>query len=233
MKISFLLGLLILLIFYETYAQEKTIWKEMNKEFENCGSSLKLYDDNSFFYEEFCEGIKFKFCIGNWTKQQDNIYLNPRTKESFTLTVVEKNKPENFSGIKVLDIHNKPISKFDFIQFPQDISLQNALTDMDDYISFTGKPNLTKISMPIQSDEAGIAIPYFTNKEGQLLAYDLYQISGTKETFKVKSFANTTYTVKINLPAEIFRYSAIEYYKLPYQYIKLDGVSYEFITKSK
>lgn len=230
MKNVIILSLISVFIGTSTLAQKKSVWKEMNKEYEYCGSSLKLYDDRSFFYEEFCDATRFKFCLGIWEKRGDLIHLNPRGKQSFTLQVLEKKKSE-FNGITVLDINYKPIPNFDFIQFPENVTPEEAVTDMDDYLSFTGKPNLTEISLPINSYEDGLIEPDFINENDQLLAYDLYQISNEKVLFNLKNLADTSYTVRINLPAEIFQYSDLEYSELPSNSIQLKDEGYKFVNK--
>ena len=226
-----LFPILFLLFFLNITAQEVPIWKEMNKEFEDCGSSLKLYEDGTFFYEKFCEGMRFSFCMGSWENRNSLIHLNPRIKESFTMNILKEEKVESDGVFKLIDINNKPISGFDFIEFPGNVTVEEAVADMDDYVNFTGKVSLTEISMPIDTFEDGYLEMYSMNKEYQLMAYDLYQISGEIIVFNIKDILNTAYTVRVNLPAEIFQYSDLNYIELPSKYIQLEEDNYKFVSK--
>lgn len=86
---------------------------------------------------------------------------------------------------------------------------------------------MTEISLSINSYEDGL------NEPDQLLAYDLYQISNEKVLFNLKNIADTSHTVRINLPAEIFQYSDLDYSELPSNFIQLKGEGYKFINKSE
>ena len=210
------------------HSQERTVWKEMNKEEGNCGSSLKLYSDNSYFLEEFCDGVKFSFSMGEWKKRKNTVKLKPLSKKSITLEIIKREKTEN-PFIKVLDINNNPINQFDFLSYPKAFSVDEVVNDMDKYLEGNAKLTLTEISSPLQTDADGKTGSPNISENYDLLAYDFYRITGELFIIKGNELLNNSYVIKINLPKEVFQYQNLDYFELPVKKIILQGESYSFI----
>ena len=200
----------------------------MNNEYGYCGSSLKLYSDNSYFFEEFCDGVKFSFSMGEWKKRKNTVKLKPKTKKSISFEIIKAEKTQD-PDITVVDMNNDPIYQFDFISYPSSIPIEEVVSDMDKNLKFTEEVNMTEISSPFQTFTDGkTGIPNISENY-DLLAYDFYRITGEFFIIKGNEALNNSYVIKINLPKEVFQYQNLDYFELPSKEIKLEEDNYSFV----
>ncbi|TBW28262.1 hypothetical protein [Gramella sp. KN1008] len=200
----------------------------MNKEYGYCGSSLKLYNNNSYFFEEFCDGVKFSFSMGTWKRRNDKVKLKPISQNSITLEIIKSDKSEK-PGIKILDINNEPIYQFDFVAYLREIPMKEVVQDLDEYLEYSEEIKMTEISQPLRTYTDGKTGTYNISENHNILAYDYYLITGEYFVIDGRYLSGNYFELKINLPKEIFQYQNLDYFELPSKKIKLESENYSFI----
>ena len=223
----YLLCLLFFLPANKFFAQETSIWKAFNISTGNCSTNLKLYKDNSYFFETGCEQ-RSNINLGKWEKNGKVVRLIPEKNPDVLQISKKPYKYKNSGKIIVIDQNREPISGFEFIGFDTRIPIDDVTKEAEQKVNSVGELGLSEIYSAIDTYDGSTGD--IKVHEGQVLfLFDLYQLTGEKILLAPEDLNGKHLTLKLEFPAAAFNYPALSWYELPSEYIRMEGDNFFFI----